>query len=359
MPKKSATPQVEDKPVKDNKALDTFLASMDKKYGEGTVVKMNSAPLPIDSISTGSIGLDIACGVGGVPVGRIIEIYGPESSGKTTICTHIIAQAQIKYPDRSVGYVDMEHATDPVYMKALGVDMERLMISQPDNGEQALEIAEAMIKSKAFSVVVVDSVAALVPQKEIEGEMGDATMGAQARLMSQAMRKLSPLLKGSDVTLIFTNQIRMKIGVMFGNPETTTGGNALKFYASLRFDVRKTEQIKEAGSAVANKTRVRVVKNKVAPPFREAEFEIVYGKGISLVSELIELGERYSIIEKRGAFISYNDTRLGQGAANAKQYLVDHPDILEEIKTKIMQASAAESPFENGSAQIEKEDDDE
>ena len=316
------------------KALDTTLATLKKRYGEGTVMKLGEAErLKVAAIPTGSLSLDLALGIGGVPRGRITEIYGPESSGKTTICQHIIAEAQ-----RTGGiaaFVDVEHALDPDYASRCGVNVDELYISQPDTGEQALEIAEALIRSGAVDVVVVDSVAALVPRAEIEGEMGDSHVGLQARLMSQALRKLVGAIKSSNTALIFTNQLRQKIGVMFGNPETTSGGLALKFYASVRLDVRRIESLKAGGQTVGSRTRVTVKKNKVAPPFRQAEFDIMYNKGISKAGDLLDLGANLGIIEKRGSFYTYQSTRLGQGRENAKEFLENSPDIALQIETAI------------------------
>jgi recombination protein RecA len=316
------------------KALDAALAQIKKQFGDGAVMRLGEADhLAVEAISTGSLALDLAIGVGGVPRGRVTEIYGPEASGKTTICQHIVAEAQKR--GGVSAYIDMEHALDPGYAQTCGVDVDNLYIAQPDTGEQALEIAEALVRSGAMDAVVVDSVAALVPRAEIEGDMGDATMGQQARLMSQALRKLSGAIKQTNTAVIFTNQLRQKIGVMFGNPETTTGGMALKFYASVRLDVRRIQTLKEAGTVVGSRTRVRVTKNKVAPPFREAEFDIMYSEGISKMGDIIDLGAQLEIIAKRGAFFSYNDTRLGQGRENTKIYLKEHPDIAFEIEQAI------------------------
>jgi recombination protein RecA len=341
------------------KALDATLSQIKKRFGDGALMRLGEAShLKVETIPTGSISLDIALGVGGVPRGRITEVYGPESAGKTTLCQHIVASAQRM--GGTCAYVDMEHALDPGYAAKCGVDIESLLISQPDTGEQALEIAEALVRSGAVDVVVVDSVAALVPRAEIEGEMGDAPMGMQARLMSQAMRKLSGAIKQSNTCMIFTNQLRMKIGVMFGNPETTTGGNALKFYASIRMDVRRIQAIKEGQDVVGSRTRVRVVKNKVAPPFREAEFDIMYNEGISKNGDLIDLGATLEIITKRGAFYTFNDTRIGQGRENAKRYLGEHPDIAAEIEKAIrQQVEANTAPIPTGKAQANKAEDDE
>ncbi len=318
------------------KALDATLAQIKKQFGDGALMRLGEAThLAVEAIPTGSLALDIALGVGGVPRGRVTEIYGPESSGKTTLCQHIIAEAQRK--DGVCAFVDMEHALDPVYAARCGVDVDNLYIAQPDTGEQALEIAEALIRSGAMDAVVVDSVAALVPRAEIEGDMGDATMGQQARLMSQALRKLSGAIKQTNTAMIFTNQLRQKIGVMFGNPETTTGGMALKFYASVRLDVRRIQTLKDGAAVVGARTRVRVTKNKVAPPFREAEFDIMYNEGISKVGDIVDLGVQLEIITKRGAFFSYNDQRLGQGRENAKVYLKEHLALAGEIETAIRQ----------------------
>lgn len=314
--------------------LQTALTSLEKRFGEGTIFKLGSRDnMKVEAISTGSLGLDIALGVGGVPKGRIVEIYGPESSGKTTLCQHIVAEAQKK--GGNCAYIDMEHALDPVYAAGCGVDVGSLYITQPDNGEQALEIVDALVRSGGIDVIVVDSVAALVPRAEIEGEMGDAHMGLQARLMSQALRKLSPALKQNDVILIFTNQLRSKIGVMFGNPETTTGGNALKFYASVRLDIRAKQGLKEADVTVGNHVVVKVKKNKVAPPFKEAEFDIMFGSGISREGEIIDLGVALGVIEKRGSWYQYADRRLGQGKENVRELLIKEPNLALEIEEKI------------------------
>ena len=315
-------------------SLDKALSDLTKRFGDGAIMRLGEAThLQVESIPSGSLALDIALGIGGFPRGRVTEIYGPESSGKTTICQHVVAEAQKK--GGTCGYIDMEHALDPVYAAKCGVDVDNLYIAQPDTGEQALEIGEALVRSGAMDVVVVDSVAALVPRAEIEGEMGDSHMGLHARLMSQALRKLSGAIKQSNTTVVFTNQLRQKIGVMFGNPETTTGGMALKFYASIRCDVRRIQAIKVGQDVLGSRTRVRVTKNKVAPPFREAEFDIMYNEGISKVGELIDIGVNLDIITKRGAFFAYNDTRLGQGRENAKTYLRENPDLSEEIELAI------------------------
>ncbi len=319
------------------KALESALAQIERSFGKGSIMRLGSTPaLDIAAISTGSIGLDVALGIGGLPKGRIVEIYGPESSGKTTLALHVIAEEQ-----RSGGvcaFVDAEHALDPVYAKKLGVDIDELLISQPDTGEQALEITETLVRSGAVSVVVVDSVAALTPKAELEGEMGDAQVGAQARLMSQAMRKLTSAISRSNCMVIFINQIRMKIGVMFGSPETTSGGNALKFYASVRLDIRRIGAIKDRDEVVGNTTRVKVVKNKVAPPFKQVEFDIMYGEGISKRGELIDLGVKAGIVEKSGAWYSFADQRIGQGRENAKLFLKENPDIALSIEDKIRAA---------------------
>ena len=316
------------------KALQTALAQIEKNFGKGTVMRLGDRPeMNVDAIPTGSLALDAALGIGGVPKGRIIEIYGPESSGKTTLALHILAKAQKMGGE--VAFVDAEHALDPVYAAALGVDTDNMLVSQPDTGEQALEITDALVRSGAVDAIVVDSVAALVPKQEIEGEMGDTFVGLQARLMSQALRKLAGTIAKTNCVVIFINQLRMKIGVMYGNPETTTGGNALKFYASVRLDVRKTESIKEGGNVIGNKTRVKVVKNKVAPPFREAHFDIMYGQGISKWGELVELAVQMDIIQKSGSWFSMGDERIGQGINSVKDYLMANPDIAEEVEAKV------------------------
>ena len=316
------------------KALQTALAQIDKSFGKGTVMRLGDRPeMNVEAIPTGSLALDAALGIGGVPKGRIIEIYGPESSGKTTLALHILAEAQKRGGE--VAFVDAEHALDPVYAAALGVDTDNLLVSQPDTGEQALEITDALVRSGAIDAVVVDSVAALVPKQEIEGEMGDTFVGLQARLMSQALRKLAGTIAKTNCVVIFINQLRMKIGVMYGNPETTTGGNALKFYASVRLDVRKIEAIKEGGNVIGNKTRVKVVKNKVAPPFREAVFEIMYGQGISKWGELVDLAVQMDIIQKSGSWFSMGEERIGQGANSVKEYLINNPDIAAQVEAQV------------------------
>lgn len=319
------------------KALQAAMSKIEKDYGKGSIMKLGDEHIEkVDVIPTGSISLNAALGVGGYPKGRIIEIYGPESSGKTTLAIHAIAEAQ--KTGGIAAFIDAEHAFDRFYAAALGVDIENLLISQPDNGEQALEIADQLIRSAAVDIVVVDSVAALTPKKEIEGDMGDNVVGLQARLMSQALRKLTSTVSKTDTTCIFINQLREKIGVMFGNPETTTGGNALKFYASVRLDIRRVTSIKDGDNVIGNQVRVKIVKNKVAPPFRKAEFEITFGEGISKVGEIVDLGVEYGIIQKSGSWFSYNETRLAQGRDATKQVIKDNPELAEEIEAKIMEA---------------------
>jgi recombination protein RecA len=322
-----------------NKALDAAMAQIERAFGKGSIMRMGARPGDehIEVIPSGSLGLDLALGIGGMPRGRIIEIYGPESSGKTTLALHAIAEAQKL--GGTCAFVDAEHALDPIYARKLGVDVDNLLISQPDAGEQALEIADTLVRSGAVDVLVVDSVAALVPRAELEGEMGDSHMGLHARLMSQALRKLTGSVSRSKCMLIFLNQIRMKIGVMFGNPETTTGGNALKFYASLRLEIRRIGQIKDRDEVVGNQTRVKVVKNKLAPPFRQVEFDIIYGEGISKVGELIDLGVKVGVVEKSGAWFSCDSQRIGQGRENAKQFLRDHPEMAESIEKRVREQS--------------------
>ncbi len=316
------------------KALETTLANLTKRFGEGAVMKMGDATeLRVDSIPTGSLSLDLALGIGGVPRGRVIEIYGPESSGKTTICQHIIAEAQRR--GGLCAFIDVEHALDPRYAEKCGVNVDQLYVSQPDTGEQALEIAEALVRSGAIDVVVIDSVAALVPRAEIEGEMGDSHVGLQARLMSQALRKLSGAIKQSNTVMIFTNQLRQKIGVMFGNPETTSGGMALKFYASVRMDIRRIETLKTGGDITGSRTRVTIKKNKVAPPFRVAEFDIMYNQGISREGDVLDLAVSMGIVDKRGSYFTYQDVRLGQGRENVKTYLAEHQELLEQLDSDI------------------------
>ena len=317
------------------KALEAALGQIEKHYGKGSVMKLgeSGANMQVETVPTGSLSLDIALGVGGVPKGRIIEIYGPESSGKTTVALHMVAEVQKR--GGIAGFIDAEHALDPVYAKNIGVDIDNLYISQPDNGEQALEITETMVRSGAVDIVIVDSVAALVPKAEIDGDMGDSHVGLQARLMSQALRKLTAVISKSNCVVIFINQLREKVGVMFGNPETTTGGRALKFYSSVRLDVRKIETLKQNGEVIGNRTRVKIVKNKVAPPFREAEFDILFGKGISTEGDLVDLASNAGIIQKSGAWFSYEGNKIGQGRENAKQFLLDNPEIREEVDRRV------------------------
>ena len=325
------------------KALETALSQIEKQFGKGSVMKLGDyKAMEIEAIPTGALSLDMALGIGGLPRGRIIEIYGPESSGKTTLALHVVAEAQKEGGEAA--FIDAEHALDPVYAKKLGVDIDNLIVSQPDTGEQALEITESLVRSGALDVIVVDSVAALVPKAEIDGDMGDSHMGLQARLMSQALRKLAGAINKSKTVLIIINQLREKIGVMFGNPETTTGGRALKFYASVRLDIRKAENIKQDGEIKGSRTRVKVVKNKVAPPFREAEFDIVYGEGISRAGNILDMAVNMDIIEKSGSWFSYNGERIGQGRENVKKYLKENPEILDEVESKVR--SNAEKAFE-------------
>ncbi len=317
------------------KALDAALSKIEKEYGKGSIMKLgdSGANMNVETIPTGSLSLDIALGLGGVPKGRIVEIYGPESSGKTTVALHMVAEVQKR--GGIAAFIDAEHALDPVYAKNIGVAIDDLYISQPDSGEQALEIAEMMVRSGAVDIVIVDSVAALVPKAEIEGDMGDSHVGLQARLMSQALRKLTAVINKSNCVVIFINQLREKIGVMFGNPETTTGGRALKFYASIRMDVRRIESLKTAGEVIGNRTRVKVVKNKVAPPFKEAEFDIMFGQGISRAGDILDLAADIDIIHKSGAWYSYKEERIGQGRENAKTYLLEHPEVMEEVENQV------------------------
>lgn len=317
------------------KALDAAIAKLEKDFGKGTVMKLGdpSAQVAVETIPTGSLSLDIALGLGGVPRGRVVEIYGPESSGKTTVALHMISEVQKR--GGIAGFIDAEHALDPVYAKNIGVDIDELYISQPDSGDQALEITETMVRSGAMDIVVVDSVAALVPKQEIEGDMGDSHVGLQARLMSQALRKLTPVISKSNCVVIFINQLREKVGVMFGNPETTTGGRALKFYASIRMDVRRIETLKQGGEMVGNRTRVKVVKNKIAPPFKEAEFDIMFGKGISKEGDILDLAVGLNLVNKSGAWFAYNGEKIGQGRENAKKYLAEHPEIMETLDHQI------------------------
>jgi len=330
--------------VEKKKALEMALSQIEKQFGKGAIMRLGeNAHMNVEAIPTGALGLDIALGVGGVPRGRIVEIYGPESSGKTTVALHIIAEAQ--KAGGEAAFIDAEHALDPVYAKNLGVDIDNLIVSQPDTGEQALEIAEALVRSGAIDVIVIDSVAALVPKAEIDGEMGDSHVGLQARLMSQALRKLAGVVSKSKATAIFINQLREKIGVMFGNPETTPGGRALKFYASVRLDVRKIETLKQGNEMIGSRTRVKVVKNKVAPPFKEAEFDIIYGEGISKEGNILDVGVSMDIINKSGSWFSYNGQRIGQGRENAKQFLKENKEICNEIEAKIREACSQNTNF--------------
>ncbi len=317
------------------KALDAAISQIEKQYGKGAVMKLGdpAAQMNVETIPTGSLSLDIALGLGGIPKGRIVEIYGPESSGKTTVTLHMIAEVQKR--GGIAGFIDAEHALDPVYAKNIGVDIDNLYISQPDNGEQALEITETMVRSGAIDIVVVDSVAALVPKAEIDGDMGDSHVGLQARLMSQALRKLTAVISKSNCTVVFINQLREKVGVMFGNPETTTGGRALKFYSSVRLDVRRIEALKQGGEVIGNRTRVKVVKNKIAPPFKEAEFDIMFGEGISREGDILDLAADIDVVVKSGAWYNYEGNKIGQGRENAKQYLREHPEVLQEISAKV------------------------
>ena len=339
------------------KALEVAMSQIEKQFGKGSVMKLGEfKAMEVEAIPTGALSLDIALGIGGVPRGRIIEVFGPESSGKTTLALHVIAEAQ--KAGGEAAFIDAEHALDPVYAKKLVVDIDNLIVSQPDTGEQALEITEALVRSGALDVIVVDSVAALVPKAEIDGDMGDSHMGLQARLMSQALRKLAGAINKSKTVLIFINQLREKIGVMFGNPETTTGGRALKFYASVRMDIRKIENIKQDGEVIGNRVRVKVIKNKVAPPFREAEFDILYGKGISKEGNILDMAVNLDIIEKSGSWFSYNGERIGQGRENAKRFLIEHPDKLQDVEKKVRDNFA--KAFEQSlGEELPEEDDDE
>ena len=344
------------------KALDAALLQIEKQYGKGAVMKLGdpSVQMNIETIPTGSLSLDIALGLGGIPKGRIIEIYGPESSGKTTVTLHMIAEVQKR--GGIAGFIDAEHALDPVYAKNIGVDIDNLYISQPDSGEQALEIAETMVRSGAIDIVVIDSVAALVPKAEIDGDMGDSHVGLHARLMSQALRKLTAVISKSNCAVVFINQLREKVGVMFGNPETTTGGRALKFYASVRMDVRRIESLKQSGEVIGNRTRIRIVKNKIAPPFKEAEFDIMFGKGISYVGDVLDLAAKCDVINKSGAWYNYKGNKIGQGRENAKAYLTAHPELLEEIDRQVREyyhldpAGAYKAPEASAEAAQEDEE---
>ena len=338
------------------KALEAALGQIEKQFGKGSVMKLGDfTAMNVEAISTGALSLDIALGIGGIPRGRIIEVFGPESSGKTTLALHMIAEAQ--KIGGEAAFIDAEHALDPVYAKNLGVDIDNLIVSQPDTGEQALEIAEALVRSGALDIIVVDSVAALVPKAEIDGDMGDAHVGLQARLMSQALRKLAGVINKSKCVIVFINQLREKVGVMFGNPETTPGGRALKFYSSVRLDIRRIESLKQDGEVIGNRTRVKIVKNKVAPPFREAEFDIIYGKGISREGNILDMAVNLDIIDKSGSWFSYGDTRIGQGRENAKKFLTDNPETANEIETKIRQKY--EEAFEKSLGDSVEEDNEE
>ena len=337
------------------KALDAAISNIEKQFGKGSIMKLgeSNVNLNVESIPTGSLSLDIALGLGGVPRGRVVEIYGPESSGKTTVALHMVAEVQKR--GGIAGFIDAEHALDPVYAKNIGVDIDNLYISQPDSGEQALEITETMVRSGAVDIIIVDSVAALVPKAEIDGDMGDSHVGLQARLMSQALRKLTPVVSKNNCVVIFINQLREKVGVMFGNPETTTGGRALKFYASVRMDVRRIETLKQGGEVIGNRTRVKVVKNKVAPPFKEAEFDIMFGKGISAVGDILDLAANVGIVQKSGAWFAYNENKIGQGRENAKQFLTEHPDMLAEIDEKVRAHYGMGEENEEAEAEDKKE----
>ncbi|GFI31522.1 protein RecA [Lachnospiraceae bacterium] len=344
----------EDKREDKLKALDAAIAKIEKDYGKGSVMKLGEsvANMNVEAVPTGCLSLDLALGVGGVPKGRIVEVYGPESSGKTTVALHMVAEVQKN--GGIAGFIDAEHALDPVYAKKIGVDIDNLYISQPDNGEQALEITETMVRSGAVDIVIVDSVAALVPKAEIDGDMGDSHVGLQARLMSQALRKLTAVISKSNCIVIFINQLREKVGVMFGSPETTTGGRALKFYSSIRLDVRKIESLKQAGEFIGNRTRIKVVKNKVAPPFKEAEFDIMFGQGISREGDILDLAVNHSIIQKSGAWFAYNSTKIGQGRENAKQYLREHEDICLEVEKKVRDQVLSQGTEEEEAEKAEK-----
>ena len=335
---------VEDK----KKALDAAIAKLEKDFGKGTVMKLgdSSAHVNVETVPTGCLSLDLALGLGGVPKGRVVEVYGPESSGKTTVTLHMIAEVQKR--GGIAGFIDAEHALDPVYAKNIGVDINELYISQPDSGDQALEIAETMVRSNAIDIIVIDSVAALVPRQEIEGDMGDSHVGLQARLMSQALRKLTPVISKSNCVVIFINQLREKVGVMFGNPETTTGGRALKFYASVRMDVRKIETLKQSGEMVGNRTRIKIVKNKIAPPFKEAEFDIMFGKGISRSGDVLDLAVSIDVVKKSGSWYAYEGNKIGQGRENAKTYLEANPEIMEKIEKKVREHYSLEEDEKSG-----------
>ena len=341
------------------RALDAAIGQIEKQFGKGSVMKLgdSSANMNVETVPTGSLSLDIALGLGGIPKGRIVEIYGPESSGKTTVALHMVAEVQKR--GGIAGFIDAEHALYPAYAKNIGVDIDNLYISQPDNGEQALEITETMVRSGAIDIVIVDSVAALVPKAEIDGDMGDSHMGLQARLMSQALRKLTAVVSKTNCIVIFINQLREKLGVMFGNPETTTGGRALKFYSSIRMDVRRIESLKQAGEVVGNRTRVKVVKNKVAPPFKEAEFDIVFGKGISRVGDILDLAVKLDIIQKSGAWFAYNNAKIGQGRENAKLYIEEHPEMMAEVEHQVREHYGLQGDVVNAAGAPKTEDKDE
>lgn len=336
------------------RALDAALSSIERSFGKGAVMKLGdpAAAMNVETVPTGSLSLDIALGMGGVPKGRIVEIYGPESSGKTTVALHMVAEVQKR--GGIAGFIDAEHALDPVYARNIGVNIDELYISQPDNGEQALEITETLVRSGAVDIIIVDSVAALVPKAEIDGDMGDSHVGLQARLMSQALRKLTAVISKTNCIVIFINQLREKVGVMFGNPETTTGGRALKFYSSIRMDVRRIESLKANGEVVGNRTRVKVVKNKIAPPFREAEFDIMFGKGISREGDILDLGVTSNVVQKSGAWFAYNGDKIGQGRENTKIYLSEHPDIMEEIEQKVREHFAVDVSHEDETVTTEE-----
>ena len=340
------------------KALDAALAQIEKQFGKGSVMKLGDtgANMNIETVPTGSLSLDIALGLGGIPKGRIIEIYGPESSGKTTVALHMVSEVQKR--GGIAGFIDAEHALDPAYARNIGVDIDNLYISQPDNGEQALEITETMVRSGAVDIIIVDSVAALVPKAEIDGDMGDSHVGLQARLMSQALRKLTGVISKSNCTVVFINQLREKVGIMFGNPETTTGGRALKFYSSIRLDVRRIEALKQSGEVIGNRTRVKVVKNKIAPPFKEAEFDIMFGKGISREGDILDLAANNNVVNKSGAWYAYEGEKIGQGRENAKLYLAEHPEVMQEIEQKVREqyglAEASDAPADETEPQDAK-----
>ncbi len=351
--KKRPDPKEQDK----KKALQMALSQIDKDFGKGAVMRLGeNVNMDVESIPTGILPLDIATGIGGLPRGRIVEIFGPESSGKTTVALHIIASAQQNGGE--VAFIDAEHALDPIYAKKIGVDIDSLLVSQPDTGEQALQITEALVRSNAIDVIVIDSVAALTPRQEIEGDIGDSHMGTQARLMSQALRKLTSIISKSNTIAIFINQLREKVGIMFGNPETTTGGRALKFYSSMRIDVRRVETLKNSGEAIGNKTKAKIVKNKVAPPFKEAEFDIIYGEGVSKAACILDMAVKFDIVEKSGAWYNYNDDRIGQGKENAKQYIKENPELMNELEQLIRERMKQEALVDPDERLFDKDDDD-